>query len=55
MKNVVWGVNTPEGKHIGGGNLDILRKLKKIPAICDKHQELFKELVECNDCNVRID
>jgi hypothetical protein len=51
MKNVVWGC-----KNIGGGNLDILRKIKnpKIPAICDKHQEIFQEMIECNDCDIRI-
>ena len=54
MKNVVWGAKTADGKIVGGGNLDILRKAKKIPAICDKHQELFLEIIECNDCDVRI-
>lgn len=50
MKNVCWGI----GK-LGGGNLDILRRAKKkIPAICNKHQEVFAKIIECNDCDVRI-
>ena len=55
LKNVCWGI----GK-LGGGNLDIcrkatLKKTTKVPAICDIHQELFIEILECNDCDVRID
>ena len=49
-REVCWGI----GK-MGGGNLDILRKATKIPAICDKHQDSFLEILECNDCDVRID
>ena len=50
MKKVCWGI----GK-FGGGNLDIPRKeTKKIPGICEKHQRDFIEIVECNDCDVRL-
>ncbi len=49
MRNVVWGI-----KNIGGGNFDILQKSIKIPAICDKHQKDFMEILECNYCDVRI-
>lgn len=50
FSKVCWGI----GK-IGGGNLDVLRQATKVPGICDNHQQAFIEIIECNNCNVRLD
>ncbi len=49
FRNICWGIH-----NIGGGNLDILNKVRKVPGICDEHQKVFIEIIECNDCNVRL-